>query len=217
MALLATVSSSSHAEGYRVDIGIADATMHSKADDITGRFVPPGVNLTIGDATTLFLAFTRSLTDNIDVQVSGGIPPRYKTRARGIASLGSVPWAGQTIGTAKELAPSAFVNYTFTGHDAQFQPYVGVGINYTRFFDVKSTLANDAANGGPTNIGMTNSTGLAAKIGLRYKVDANWSINAHVSTADVSSRLTTNTAGVTRTTHVEFKPVIFVFSAGYSF
>lgn len=216
-ALLSAMSLNSQAEGNRFDIGIANAQMHSSAADITGRFVPPGVNLSIGDATTLFLAYSRAITDNIDIQISGGYPPRYKTTAKGVATLGSVPWAGQTIGSAKEAAPSVFVNYTFTGHDAQIQPYVGIGINYTRFFDVKSTSANDAANGGPTSIGMTNSHGVAAKIGIRYKVDKEWSVNAHISSADVTSQLTTNTAGITRTTHIDFKPLIFVLSAGYSF
>ena len=206
-----------HAADNRFDLGVANVRMHSRADDISGRFVPAGVNLSVGDATTLFVAYTRVLSDHFEAQLSGGWPPTYETRGKGVASLGSLPWAGQKVGTAKEIAPSAFINYSFAGRQALWQPYLGLGVNYTHFADVKSTAANDAANGGPTSVALTNSHGMAAKIGLRYRLDPRWSFNVHLSTARVSSRLTTNTAGIMRTTQIDFRPQVLVLSGGYAF
>ena len=78
---------------------------------------------------------------------------------------------GGKIGTLKHLPPSLLGQYHFTGMGA-FKPYVGAGINYTRFSNV------DIAGG--TLTVKKNSWGAALQVGFDYALDKNWSLNLDV-------------------------------------
>ena len=83
---------------------------------------------------------------------------------------------GAKIGTLKHLPPTLLAQYHFTQLGA-FKPYVGVGINYTRFSSVKFDPAVDAALNPSVK---KNSFGPALQIGFDYALDKNWSINFDV-------------------------------------
>ena len=80
---------------------------------------------------------------------------------------------GAKIGSLKHLPPTLLAQYHFTQLGA-FKPYVGVGINYTRFSSVKFDPAVDAALNPSVK---KNSFGPALQIGFDYALDKNWSIN----------------------------------------
>ena len=83
---------------------------------------------------------------------------------------------GAKIGSLKHLPPTLLAQYHFTQLGA-FKPYVGVGINYTRFSSVKFDPAVDAALNPSVK---KNSFGPALQIGFDYALDKNWSINFDV-------------------------------------
>ena len=83
---------------------------------------------------------------------------------------------GTKIGSLKHLPPTLLAQYHFTNLGA-FKPYVGAGINYTRFSSVKFDPAvDDALNPSVKK----NSFGPALQIGFDYALDKNWSINFDV-------------------------------------
>ena len=83
---------------------------------------------------------------------------------------------GTKIGSLKHLPPTLLAQYHFTNLGA-FKPYVGAGINYTRFSSVKFDPAVDAALNPSVK---KNSFGPALQIGFDYALDKNWSINFDV-------------------------------------
>ena len=83
---------------------------------------------------------------------------------------------GAKIGSLKHLPPTLLAQYHFT-HLGAFKPYVGAGINYTRFSSVKFDPAVDAALNPSVK---KNSFGPALQIGFDYALDKNWSINFDV-------------------------------------
>jgi outer membrane protein len=83
---------------------------------------------------------------------------------------------GAEIGSLKHLPPTLLAQYHFTNLGA-FKPYVGAGINYTRFSSVKFDPAVDAALNPSVK---KNSFGPALQIGFDYALDKNWSINFDV-------------------------------------
>ena len=83
---------------------------------------------------------------------------------------------GAKIGSLKHLPPTLLAQYHFTNLGA-FKPYVGAGINYTRFSSVKFDPAVDAALSPSVK---KNSFGPALQIGFDYALDKNWSINFDV-------------------------------------
>jgi len=187
------------------------------ADDISGPYVPPGLNIDVPDVVTLYLAYVRKLSSHWDFEFALGYPPLTKTEGKGPATVGSVPYNGQVISTARWVAPTVLFNYEFRDPSASLRPYVGVGINYTHFIDKQSTAQGDAVSGGPTSISLPDSVGPAATVGLVYRLTPRWSFYASYSASMVNARLTANTAGVIRTTHIEFWPLALVVSAGFSF
>jgi outer membrane protein len=198
-------------------IGFYDIFYHSTATDISGAYVPAGVNLKVRNVQTLYFAYVRKLTPDWDMELAAGLPPKTETEGKGPATLGSVPYNGVVISTAKWFAPTLLFNYNILSEGHKFRPYIGAGINYTTFYDRRSTPAGDAASGGPTKISLSRSIGPAATAGISYKPNANWGIFASYSVTRVNSHLTTNTAGVVRTSSIKFGPQALVVSVGYAF
>ena len=110
--------------------------------------------------------------------------------------------------TAKNVAPTLFLNYHFFGPDSAWRPYVGAGINYTRFTDIHSTLAPD--------VQMGNSTGLALQAGINYAITKDVGVFASIAKVDVKSKIVATGASVLQTT-VDFRPIVYTAGVSYQF
>jgi outer membrane protein len=222
-AVAAQAASNPADHPYELRLGAYFISYDAKANDLvqdpaTSPFnLPSGLNLDIKKVNTVYFALTRRLTPHFTLQLSGGVPPKTETIGKGPAALGSVPYNGEVVSTAKWFAPTLILNYNFGPETWKFRPYIGVGVNHTKFYDLKSTAAGDAANGGPTAIKLTSSTGPEGTVGVSWKVADRCHVYASYSATKISSDYTGNTAGVIRRTHIDFNPRAFVLSAGYSF
>lgn len=200
-----------------VRIGLYSVFYHATADDLAGPYVPPGANLKADNIETLYVGYVRRLSSHFDAELALGWPPLTKTEGKGLATVGSVPYAGQVIATARWLSPTVLIEYRFLDPASAWQPFIGVGVNYTNFYDRDSTAAGNAASGGPTKLSLPSSVGPAATVGVSYKLDGHWGLHASYGIARVNTKLTADTDGVIRTTHIHFGPQSLVLSAGYSF
>ena len=198
-------------------IGSYSVFFHTKADDLQGPYVPAGTNIKADNIETLYLAYVRRLNTNFEVELALGIPPKTETKGKGPATLGSVPYDGQVISTARWLAPTLLVNYKFLDDSYKLRPYIGFGVNYTSFYDRRSTPAGDAASGGPTRLSLTSSVGPAGTVGLSYNIGHGFGAYLSYSVSQVKTHLTADTAGVIRTTHISFGPQALIAAVGYSF
>ena len=109
---------------------------------------------------------------------------------------------GTKIGSVKHLPPTLLAQYHFTGLGA-FKPYVGAGVNYTRFSGV------DIAGGALTV--KKNSWGPALQLGFDYALDKNWSLNFDVKKVYID---TTVSGGVGK---FKVDPVLVGLGVGYRF
>ncbi|HET9388158.1 MAG TPA: OmpW family outer membrane protein [Steroidobacteraceae bacterium] len=198
-------------------VGAYYVTYNVSADDIKGPFVPPGVNVDLKSVVTPYFAYVRRLSGRFSLELAFGVPPLTKTVGKGPATLGSVPYNGQVISTARWFAPTLLLNFYLLDETHRLRPYIGAGVNYTRFYDRQSTPAGDAASGGPTSIKLPSSVGPAGTVGLAYHVSGGFNVYASYSVSRVHTLLTADTAGVIRNSHIEFGPRALVVSAGYSF
>ena len=124
---------------------------------------------------------------------------------------------GQTVAMVRQMAPTLFVNYAFGSSNDTWRPFVGVGVNYTKFDKRTSTAAGNGLNGGPTRLDLDDSWGLAAQVGLEYKINERWSIHSSVKTARVKTHLIATTAGAARELDIKFRPVVLTVAAAYRF
>ncbi|MBA5607410.1 OmpW family protein [Duganella sp. FT3S] len=112
---------------------------------------------------------------------------------------------GANIGTFKHLPPTLLAQYHFLP-DAQLNPYVGAGINYTNITKVE--LLNGA--GGLEH----KSFGLALQAGVDYKIDRNWSLNFDVKKVQIRSDVFVSGAKVS---NVQIDPWLVGVGVGYRF
>ena len=190
---------------------------HTKADDLAGPYVPPGVNFKAKDLTTLYVGYVRRLSSAFDVELALGYPPLSKVEGKGIATVGSVPYNGEIVSSARWLSPTVLFEYKFLKESSKLRPYIGVGVNYTAFYDRVSTAQGNAGLGGPSKLSLTSSVGPAGTVGLAYNVSGHWHVHATYSISRVNTDIKADTAGVIRTTNIHFGPQALVLSVGYSF
>jgi len=216
-----SIATGAHADEDRLNnslrVGAYYVWYDTHADDLQGPFVPPGVNIKLKDVITPYFAYIRTLSSHISAELAFGLPPVTKTIGKGPAALGSVPYNGQEIVTARWLSPTVLLEYNFFDESARIRPYIGAGINYTKFYSRQSTAAGNAIAGGPTSISLTTSVGPAFTAGVSYYLTRHFSLHASVSAAEVDTDLTANTAGVIRKTHVSFGPRTLVLAGGFEF
>jgi outer membrane protein len=200
-----------------VRLGSYTVLYHSNANNLNGPYVPDGVNFTAENLETLYGAYVRWFTPNIDAELALGYPPLAKVKGSGPQTLGSVPYDGQVISSARWISPTLLLEYNFFSPNSAFRPYIGAGVNYTTFYDRDSTAAGDAASGGPTKISLTASVSAAFTAGLTYRLSDRWHLHGSFGFSQVKSHLTTNTDGIVRTSNISFAPTPIIISIGYSF
>ncbi|MEB0139192.1 MULTISPECIES: OmpW/AlkL family protein [unclassified Undibacterium] len=214
-AMLVLACASVAAQENTLRVGLINLDIHSKSADLSSNgpafLTPQPAGLNVGNATTLLLAYTRKLNDHFDLDIVMGLPPKHNVYGRGNLEVYGV------TAQVKQRAPTAFINYNFFDPTSKFRPFVGLGLNYTQFFDANSTTSGNLATGGPTKIDLTSSWGAAAQVGFSYKFADRWSFVASLATAQVKSDMTATTGSIARKTTIDFRPVVLTAGVGYSF
>ncbi len=221
-ALLLGLAGTAFAQATTVKAGWVNVDPRSSATNAVGPFTPVDtLSLNVKPQSTVFFSVAQALDANWEAELAAGIPPVHEATLVVRNPAGVPPSAaaldGTVISKVRQVAPTLFMNYKFGTSNSAYRPFVGIGVNFTRFDKTESTPANDSVNGGPTTITMTDSKGVAAQIGVTAKLSGAWSVTGVWSTAQVKSTITTNTLGIERTLDVKFNPSVLTLAVGYSF
>ena len=218
MALAGAASAETAVGTHTVYLGLAHIDVNSKAAPLEGgtkQFPAPGAQIRVGDATTTGFGYTYRFAPRWSGEIALGIPPSHKIYGNGV-----IKNAGQ-IAVVRQMPPTVFINYHLGEYFTKVEPFVGVGVNYTYFEKKRSTPTGDAISGGPTRITLENSWGAAAHVGFTVQYTKQWSLTATAAYADVRSNMrsyTTTNSGVEELhTKINFRPMVYTMSLGYSF
>jgi len=204
-AALAVVAPSAFAQSSGanvVKLGITEYTTHAKTNGISGAGVPAGADVEVSNATTVIFVYERLFTPNVGLELVIGLPPKLKA-----TGTGSVAFLGEVL-SVRNVSPTLLLNYHFLSPSDALRPYVGAGINYTRFTSVHSSLAPDVKLG--------TSTGLALQAGLNYAITKDVGLFASVAKLNVKSKVVAVGANVLTTT-VDFRPIVYSAGVSYQF
>jgi outer membrane protein len=117
---------------------------------------------------------------------------------------------GTPIGTFKHLPPVLTAKYNFMPGQDDFQPYFGVGVNFTIISDVNLVVP------GVSRLYLSsNSVGPAAQAGFDYKIRDHWYLNADVKWVYLTSGV--YLPGGTKISTVQISPFLFGIGVGYRF
>jgi outer membrane protein len=161
----------------------------------------PGSKLDIDNDTQLALAGIYMVTSKIGVEVLAATPFTHTAKGDG----GAID--GVDIVTTKHLPPTVSVQYYPMASDSAIQPYVGLGVNHTFFFDEE-----DDANVGTK--GLKTSWGLAYSAGVDYMIDDHWLINTALWKVDIDTEVK---GGAADGLEVEIDPLVWMVACGYKF
>ena len=129
-----------------------------------------GLGLSINDKVLPEIDFSYFVTPQFAVELILTYPQKQKIRSNGVE-----------IGTLKHLPPTLTAQYHFTDFGA-FKPYVGAGVNYTRFSNVNFNPAVAAALQPSVD---KNSWGFAVQAGMDYEVSKNLYVNFDVKKVQI--------------------------------
>lgn len=146
---------------------------------------------------------TYMYTENFGIEVLAALPYEHDIHVGDLGKVGSV----------KHLPPTVSLQYHFMPR-ATFQPYAGIGVNYTRFFSVDETGALD-------DLGVTldvdsSSFGLAAQVGFDYMLTDRWFLNVDLRWIDIDTKAKIREVPQIRG-DVNIDPMVYGIHLGYRF
>ncbi|MCD0502083.1 OmpW/AlkL family protein [Bordetella petrii] len=171
MAGLATTPALAHEAGdWLFKLGVTQVNPKSDNGSVLGGAVDLDVDNNVRPSFTVTYMATR----HIGIELLAAWP--FQHDINGSAGLGQ-------IGTTKHLPPTLSLQWHFLP-DSTVQPYVGVGINYTHFFD---TQTRGALSG--SELKLSDSWGLAGQVGVDVRLNERWFLNADLRYIDISSKV----------------------------
>ncbi|MCB8890266.1 OmpW/AlkL family protein [Vreelandella malpeensis] len=139
---------------------------YSKTDTGSGNGNVAGDSLNVQNESGFTFGAGYLFTDKVGIELNSSEKFDHRINTASAGDIGSVD----------RLPVNLLVNYyPLGGLDSRVQPYVGAGLNYTRF------------SGEPSNVDVRRSYGAIGQAGVDLAVTENVSLNSYVSYADVDS------------------------------
>lgn len=152
--------------------GVGVAHVAPKSNNGT---LAPGV-ARVGNETQLQFTGEYFIRDNIGIELLAATPFTHGINVDGVGY----------VGEAKQLPPTLSVNYHIPTN-GKITPFVGVGINYTTFFEEKTALGT---------LELDDSLGLALNLGADWQISDRGAMRFNVRYIDIDSDVTLNGAPI---------------------
>jgi len=150
--------------------------------------------INVDDDASMTFTFEYFIADKIGIEVLAALPFEHDINLVG---------AGQ-VGKTKHLPPTISLQYHFV-NQSRVTPFVGLGINYTTFFDDVGTGALAGAA-----LDLDDSWGIAAHAGLDIKVSDAGALRFDMRYIDIETDVKVNGAAIGK---VKIDP--FVYGLAY--
>ncbi|AXY40981.1 OmpW family outer membrane protein [Halomonas sp. JS92-SW72] len=169
------------------------AKVAPKSDN--GAVVNDTVAVDVQDDTNFAFTLGYRFHDNVGVELLAALPFEH-----------DINLGGQNLASTKHLPPTLTVQYyPLGGTAALVQPYVGVGVNYTRFSSEKSALGD---------LNLDSSWGAAGQVGVDLLINDNWALNAAAWYIDIDTDASLDGTPIGK---VEIDPWVVMGGISYRF
>lgn len=177
-----------------------------------------GTAADVENGSALGLTGTYMLSDSFGVEVLAATPFSHDLTVDGLGEP-------LDLGSTRHLPPTVLLQWYPRPATASVQPYLGLGVNYTVFFDEEIDAAADDvfASLGATagaDLSLKSSVGLAAEAGVDFAFgpDQRWLLNLAVWWLDIDTEAKVSVPGVGRiTADVDIDPLVTMAGIGYRF
>ncbi|CAM3692609.1 OmpW family outer membrane protein [Pseudomonas wadenswilerensis] len=215
LALAAPVAHAHQAGDFILRAGAITTAPNENSGDIKlDGTKMSGTKATLDSDTQLGLAFAYMLTDHIGLELLAATPFQHTVGVKGLGA-----GLDGKLGDIKQLPPTLSLQYYPMEASSKFQPYAGIGLNYTMFFD--EDLSSNRKAQGFSNMKLKDSVGLAGQLGMDYMINDNFLVNAAVWYVDIDTKATIDgpsALGVGKTkVDVDVDPWVYMVGVGYKF
>jgi outer membrane protein len=168
-----------------VRVGAVTVAPNESSDNIVLPTSPPTVleGVSVSDDTQLGLIGAYMFSDTFGIELLAATPFEHDICIKGTSI---------DAGSTEQLPPTLSLQWYPRGGQDGWQPYLGMGVNYTIFFDEE--VDPDLENALGTIIGastvdleLDDSIGLSAQAGMDFPITENFSINLGVWYIDLST------------------------------
>ncbi len=176
-----------------VTFGIGAHQVAPKSDNGTLTATPLGnLKMDVGNNARPTITAEYFIKDNLGVEVLAALPFQHDIDVAGVGKVGST----------KHLPPTVSLQYHFG--KGKIRPFVGAGLNYTRFFSTKT----EGAIAG-TKLKLSDSWGLAGHVGVDFQVGAKGSIRVDYRKIDIDTKAKLNGANLGTRNTVNIDPSVY--------
>lgn len=169
---------------FTLGFGIHNVSPDSSASNTTAG------PLKVDDNARPSLTFEYFVADNVGIEVLAAWPFEHTAQLVGTGD----------VAKTKHLPPTVSIQYHFA-NQTSMTPFVGVGLNYTHFFDDRGVGPLAAAA-----VDLEDSWGLAVHAGVDFAISERGSLRADVRWMDIDSDVKVNG---TKIGTVNIDPIIF--------
>lgn len=180
-ALLTAVAMDAGADdsAWRMRVGVHN--VDPKSDNGTLA----GMRATVDSAAGLTFNVDYFFTPHLAIDVLAALPFEHDIQLNGGAA-----------GSTRQLPPTVSLQYHLQPQ-AKIAPFVGVGLNYTMFFNEESSLGD---------LRLDDSFGLALQAGVDLAFDRNWSAGIDARWIDIDTKVSLNGSNI-GTAHLD--PLVY--------
>lgn len=177
------------------DSGTINPTFPNDGVSVTNSFAPE-VDVTYFVTNNIGLELIAATTKH-DVKGKGGLEP-----------------VGELVDTWV-LPPTLTLQYHFMP-DAKVRPYVGVGINYTHFYNEDASGSLEDAIG-ETKVKLDDSFGFALQAGVDFDIGRNLFLNLDLKYLDIDTEAKLTTGSLVNRVKVDLDPIVAGVGIGMRF
>ncbi len=203
-------------------IGVApqDSSTHLNVVESVANLPTKSTEVAVNSNTQLGITLDYQLNKNWTLELIAATPFSHDVKVKGSAI------DGLSLGSTKHLPPTLLAQYHLDLGDSRFDPFVGLGLNYTNFFkeEVSGELVNTLQALSVTDandkveLKLKDSWGLAMQAGVNIKLADSWSAHLMLSKMDIDTegRVLVNDTTI-QSVDVSIDPYVWMIGARYSF
>ena len=174
-------------------VGVGAHNVEPKSGNGTLVATPLGdLTMDVGTSVRPTITAEYFIKDNLGIEVLAALPFQHDIAVSGVGKVGST----------KHLPPTVSLQYHFG--QGKVKPFVGLGVNYTRFFSTKTEGPIAGAD-----LELSDSWGLAGHVGLDVQISEKSAIRIDYRKIDIDTKAKLNGANLGTRNQVNIDPSVY--------
>jgi len=196
------------------DVVLRVGTIHAAPDVSSSKIKlngvkQPGTSVDVRSDTQLGLTATYMIMPRFGIELLAATPFTHDVRVKGFGP------ADTKLGEVSHLPPTVSAQFFFLNPKSRFQPYVGLGLTYTMFYNEKLTRYQKSI--GFSDLKLDDSVGVSGQLGMDLAITDRLLLNAAVWKMSMSTTAKAKYQGQGIKVDLDVDPWVYFLGVGFKF